>query len=357
MISTLNLSTDSLPGSTNAFFEKGCSQLQVTIFAQMMWSMMFNAFLFAFFYSLLSKSEFRSTQIVFTNKLLINSKGGKIFARLQCYDIDSAYPLVEAHARMYFLDHKMKMHPLRLADPNDDMGGMLYPSVPTDIVHHIDHHSALSPRKLPFIENDNGLVLRSLDSYTCNREEIICPVCGEAYGTYERLKKHIEYNAMIEEREKYPKRKSHVGFAMPDIEPISLEEVREHIERTLSEIVVVVEAIDPQLSGTFQSLQSYKFEDIEFDAEFAKCMYVEGNAFAVDMDKFHAIEYRDDHNECGYEGRPMSMDLSTLSTVTEGTSFQASRPEEKGYFGRSYRTFRSVRAMPKDSSEQYTDLV
>jgi hypothetical protein len=250
----LKFSTDSLPGNTNAFFEKGCSELQVAIFAQMMWGMMFNAFLFAFFYSLLSKSEFRSTQIVFTNKLAIDCQGGKVFARLQCYDIDSAYPLVEAHARMYLLDHKMKMHPLRLADPNDDMGGMLYPSVPADIVHHIDHHSALSPRKFPFRENDHGLVLRSLDSSTCNREDIICPVCGEGYGTYERLKAHVQYNAMIEEREKFPTEKSHVGFVVPEIEPLTLEEVRNHIEETLSEIVVVVEVSNKPILMVFLKL-------------------------------------------------------------------------------------------------------
>lgn len=50
---------------------------------------MFNAFLFSFFYSLFSKSEYRSSQIIFTNKLLINvdMKSDKAYARLQCYDI------------------------------------------------------------------------------------------------------------------------------------------------------------------------------------------------------------------------------------------------------------------------------
>ena len=86
--------------------------------------------------------------------------------------------VVEAHARMYVLDHKLKMHPLRLADPNDDLGGVLYPSVPADIVHVIDHHSILTPRKYPFIESSNGLTLRSIDSFTGNRDEVICPVCG-----------------------------------------------------------------------------------------------------------------------------------------------------------------------------------
>ena len=146
---------------------------------------MFNAFLFSFFFSLLSKSEFRSSQIIFTNKLLINvDANNKAYARLQCYDLDAAHPLCEAHARMYVLDHKLKMHPLRLADPNDDLGGVLYPSVPADIVHVIDHHSVLSPQKFPFIEHANGLPLRSIDSATGNRDEIICPICGEAVSLF-----------------------------------------------------------------------------------------------------------------------------------------------------------------------------
>ena len=145
--------------------------------------------------------------------------------------------------------------------PNYDLGAVLYPSVPADIVHHIDHHSALSPRKSPFAEKSYGLVLRSVDSYTCNRDQLICPVCGESYGTYDRLKKHIEYNAMLESKENFPKEKSHAGVDISEKEPpLTLDEVRDHIESTLSEIIVVVEAIDPQLSGTFQSLQSYKYE-------------------------------------------------------------------------------------------------
>lgn len=81
--------------------------------------------------------------------------------------------------RMYVLDHRMKLHPLRLSDPNDDLGGMMYPSIPQDILHHIDHHSALGPRRMPLVEGDHCLVLRTIDSATCNREEISCPVCGE----------------------------------------------------------------------------------------------------------------------------------------------------------------------------------
>jgi hypothetical protein len=205
---------------------------------------------------------------------------------------------------MYVLDHKLKMHPLRLADPNDDLGGVLYPSVPADIVHLIDHHSVLSPRKFPLIESSNGLTLRSIDSHTGNRDEIVCPICGEAYGTYKRLRKHIEYNAMIEESTTtenftFFKGKSHIGFILPKIEPLTLEEVRNHIEHTLSEIIVVVEAIDPQLSGTFQSLQSYKYNDIVFGAEFTNCMSSKNGVFCVDMKRFHKTCNHQNSNSSG----------------------------------------------------------
>jgi hypothetical protein len=172
---------------------------------------------------------------------------------------------------------------------------MLMPSIPTEIVHVIDHHSVLSPtRTMPLVDNEslNSMPMRSIDSVIGSREEIICPVCGESYGTYERLKRHVMYSALVDEDagfDVFPA--SHRGFLMPDIRPVGLEEVKRHIERTLSEIIVVVEAIDPQLSGTFQSLQSYKYDDIQFGANFDRCISVTSNQFAVDMKQFHHIEY------------------------------------------------------------------
>ena len=195
---------------------------------------------------------------------------------------------------MYLIDHNIKFHPLRLLEPNDDLGGVLYPSAPTTIVHHVDHHSPLSPIRMPLVEADQGLILRSVDSATANREEILCPVCGECYGTYERLAKHVKYARIVEEQDGYPIEGTHREFELPDSTPVTLEQVQRHIERMLSEIVVVVEAIDPQLSGTFQALQSYKYEDIEFGADFEKCMFAKGDKFEVDLLKFHGVVYDDD---------------------------------------------------------------
>jgi hypothetical protein len=311
-----------LPGSSNGFFKSECQGLQITITIQMIWSMLSNAFLVSFFFSHMSKSDKRSNQIVFSRKLCVNVVDGKICINIRCFDLDSAHPLVECHARMYLIDHKMKFHPLRLLEPNDDLGGVLYPSAPTSIIHHIDHHSALSPRHMPLMEGDHGLILRSVDSATANREEIICPVCGEGYGTYQRLMKHIHYQRIVEEKDEYPVEGTHRGFEMPDTTPLTLAEVQRHIERKLSEIVLVVEAIDPQLSGTFQSVQSYKYDDIEFGADFERCMTTRDEKFIIDLAKFHSIVYDDEMYNAEMEDphkccHPLTDDPSNHSRSSE----------------------------------------
>jgi hypothetical protein len=259
----------------------------------MIWSMLSNAFLVSFIFAQMSKSETRSNLIIFSKKLCVNVIDGMVRMNVRCYDLDPAHPLVECHVRMYLVDANMKLHPLRLIEPNDNQGGHLYPSAPTTIAHHIDHHSALSPRSMPLVEGSYGMTLRSADSAVANREEIICPVCGESYGTYDRLVKHINYARIVETQDGYPIEGTHRGFEMPDTTPITLAEVQRHTERHLSEILVVLEAIDPQLSGTFQALQSYKYDEIEFGANFQKCMITKNNKFVVDLNKFHGIVYDD----------------------------------------------------------------
>lgn len=275
-------------------------------------SMFFNAFLIAFFYSQISKAESRSIQLVFADKLCINMRRGRVYASARCYDLDSAYPVVECHARMYLLDDKLKLHQLRICSPNDELNAMMYPSLPQTFSHNIDHHSALAPRKLPLVQDVADFPLRSLDSESGSREEWVCPVCGETFGTHERLVNHIKYMQVIETRDGIPKEGSHLGVKLPaksETVPITLQEVQLHIERTLSEIIVICEAIDPQLSGTFQALQSYRYSDIEFGADFAPCLYVKENKFVVDMKKFHDVvpDYVDDD-----EGNDEGIDQSSV---------------------------------------------
>ena len=332
---------DGLPGSTNAFFEAKCPGVQVAIYAQMVWSMMFNAFLFAFFFATLSKSENRAYQVVFSNQIVISvtktsggddtSESGRSIAhagssselnkktaddngtpnvvlQAQFYDLDASCPVVECHVRFYVLDNSPhpKLHLLRIMDPNDELGGMVYPSIPTTATHHVDHHSMLCPTKhrtQPLVLDSHGMVLRSIDSAVASRDDIECPVCGETYGTYKRWIHHVRYNQMIEKRENYPLDVSHLGIDLSKFEGSqlpkisSIEELQNHFMLNLSEIIVVVEGIDPQLSGTFQALQSYRYEDIAWDCEFEPCLSVaamgagraSGRGYVVDMAKFHQV--------------------------------------------------------------------
>lgn len=285
----------------------------------MTWSMMFNAFLLSFFYSKMACSENRANQVVFSDKLCVNVRDfthGKVLAddiaedksrtydadevfrnsgvclNVRCYDIDSANPVVESHARMYMIDKNLKLHVLRLTQPNDEFGGMMYPSLPQEIVHYVDYHSPLAPAKyvMPFVSKTFGLPCRAIDSATGNREEIICPVCGESYGTYARLRKHVRFQQMVEKKDGYPEEGSHLSLKIPDhIPTLTLEDVQEYMSQNLAEIIVVVEGIDPMVSGTFQALQSYKYEDICWDGEFVQCLHIEKNKFSVDMEKFHQV--------------------------------------------------------------------
>lgn len=332
---------DGLPGSTNAFFEAKCPSVQVAIYAQMVFSMMFNAFLFAFFFASLSRTEQRAYQVVFSNQIVISirkeseDEGGKsdgnsdessgndgikikkipndngtpnVVLQAQFYDLDSQRPIVESHVRFYVLDKSPypKLHLLRMMSPNDELGGMVFPSLPATVTHHIDQHSMMCPeqhRHRPLVIDSKGMVLRSIDSATASREEIECPVCGESYGTYARWIRHVRYNQMIEAPEKYPPETSHQSIDLKKFEETQLpevptiEELQRHFMTNLSEIIVVVEGIDPQLSGTFQALQSYRYEDIAWDCEFVPCLSVgamgaghsSGRGYVVDMAKFHQV--------------------------------------------------------------------
>jgi len=137
-----------------------------------------------------------------------------------------------------------------------------------------------------------GLCLREIDQVHDN-SGIICPACGETYGSHYQLKKHINYSAMLESSDRdFPIRGSHrdpdlVEPYLVEPEEITEEDIREHLKD--KEIMVVVEAIEPMVSGTFQALQSYKMSDVSFGGRFAPCMSQNGGKIYVDVDRFHEV--------------------------------------------------------------------
>ena len=283
-----------LPSGTNAFFES-CQGLQFIIYCQMVWSMMFNAFIFAFLYNRIGRCDTRGAQVVNSEKAIVSIVDGQVRFQCRIYDMDSRHPIVEAHVRLYIVMKERPVpRPLRLLQPNDELGGTLLLSFPFVVNHHVDMYSMMHPPKENNPVLQSGLLLRKVDSVTCSREDVICPVCGESYGTHERLLNHVRYNQMVERKEGYPVDDSHLALSIDDMEKpetASMKEIREYFEQNVAEIIVVVEGIDPLLSGTFQALHSYCYEDIIWNPTecFAPCVQISKDDVEVDLDRFHEV--------------------------------------------------------------------
>lgn len=296
-----------LPNGVNSFFESECGGLQITIFFQMTLSMLFNAFLFAFLFARLSRTDARGAQVLFSDKAIIEVRDGRWMLHVRIYDFDSSMSVVEAHVRMYCVswrDYERQerdlvqphlLQPMRVLRPNDELGAQLFTSIPTNITHEIDAYSPLAPLKLRRKVNylgTAGLCIREADQSIGSRNGVLCPVCGETYGTLDSLKRHVQYQQLSEEKDNFPVSGSHrdTSIMKPSLfERFNLTEddIREYLRD--KEIMVVVEGIEPMVSGTFQALQSYKLNDIVFGGRFAPCMSQANGRIFVDVDKFHII--------------------------------------------------------------------
>lgn len=223
----------------------------------MVWSMLFNAFLFSFLYSGISRCDSRGTQVIYSSKAVVSysPEADQVRFQIRLYDADAQHPVVEAHVRLYaVLKDRPVPRPLRILQPDDELGAMLFSSWPTVVSHHIDLYSLLHPHdtNLPPVA-PSGLVLRQADSPTASREDVICPICGESYGTYERWLRHVKFQQIVEEKDDYPLEGTHLELTNEDIkemkkelEPIKdMAVLRKYFEQHVSEVICVFEAIDP----------------------------------------------------------------------------------------------------------------
>ena len=303
----------SLPNDSDSFFEAECLYIQLGIYAQMTWSMIFNAFFTAFIFTRLSRCDQRSAQVIFSDKAIIELKGDKWLFHTRIYDVDSQLPIVECHVRMYCAswlkyEHENEtqkqgqphlLHTMRIMDPNDELNSMLFTGIPMNATHHIDAYSPLAPEHLRDEMNlmkGHGLMLREVDQLAGNTSAFPCPVCGESYETAGQLKKHIKYTKVLEDAdEKVPMEGTHRVAAFLFIEPkltkklaLTEDDIMDQLKD--KEIVCVVEGIEPMISGTFQSLHSYRLEDIVFGSRFVPCVSKVKGKICVDLDKFHSVE-------------------------------------------------------------------
>ena len=298
-----------LPNGSNAMFDN-CPILQTVFYAQMAFTTMFTAFVTTMFYARLSRCETRGAQVIFTDKAIVsqttptlvphfeNSSSNnnsnrtandkkKWTIQIRVADIDAAYPVVEAHVRLYArivtaqsngTDRQDKLIPLRINHPDDDMGGVLFLSWPTVVTHEIDVYSALYPLHLKRHrykmdgQAAKGLYLREVDSRTGSQDGLVCPVCGETYADYAKLRNHVEFNIFTERANGYPVRGTHQEMDPANVVPPKPPTRQEMQQSFPAEIICVVEGIDPLISGTFQAIQSYTIDDVIWGGRFADCL-------------------------------------------------------------------------------------
>lgn len=302
--------------------------------------------------NILPGCEARAAQVLFSDKAVLNREIlpngiARYMLSTRIYDADSMFPIVEAHVRFYAVKHRnmhgkecrdvrfpICMEPMRVSKPNDDWGELLYTSVPACVSHHIDYYSPISPpsKKLGpedgrlksdsgFVMHPCGLTLRENDSYTGGQDGLRCVICGETYGTVLNLEQHIRYQQLVEKHDDIPVSGTHQELDVDaifkkkrettkhhdngnisnnstdsdrriDIDttptPPWYDEYRNYLIESNIEIICVMEAIDPIMSGTFQAIQSYTIDDIVFDAEFAPCVISDHRS----MHKGHTVYSR-----------------------------------------------------------------
>lgn len=224
---------------------------------------MFNAFLFAFFYARVARADNRGAQVVLSNKAIVTVVDGQVRFQVRVYDVDASNPVVEAHIRMIAITkNRPAARPLRLVQPNDELGGMLFLSSPAVVTHHIDIYSTLHPPRVTPI-NASGIILRQADSAVGSREEYVCPICGECYPTFERWRDHVTYNRLVEEQEGYEGANTHSSLNKSDFmtappeshaECRDIEALKAHFAKEVSEVICIVEGIEPISSHTFSSV-------------------------------------------------------------------------------------------------------
>ena len=136
-------------------------------------------------------------------------------------------------------------------------------------------------------------------------------VCGETYSTIDCLTRHIAYSGMLEKNDSVGKgggAKRHCDVSLKEMKMWKVtkdkqttgtttgmyyDEFKNLFDTEEVEVLAVVEAIDPLMSGTFQAIQSYCVEDVEFGGDFAPCLMKDyqgkNNVAAVDLALFHKV--------------------------------------------------------------------
>jgi hypothetical protein len=191
-------------------------------------------------------------RVIFSNQAIVGYRKDLQCPCLQVrlFDMDGRHPVVQATCTMYVITQRSPVPmPLRIIVQADDIGSMLFLSLPNEVVHAIDNDSLMVPD--PTAASKIGKPRGPLNAAEEPRD-IYCPICGEPYDTVDNLIKHGKYQNIVEAHDNFPFIGSHQEVDWDEWEKAmtksrfwSLSQLQEYFETNLSEVICIVEGIDP----------------------------------------------------------------------------------------------------------------
>eukprot|EP00405_Crypthecodinium_cohnii_P046219 CAMPEP_0206574774 /NCGR_PEP_ID=MMETSP0325_2-20121206/29663_1 /ASSEMBLY_ACC=CAM_ASM_000347 /TAXON_ID=2866 /ORGANISM="Crypthecodinium cohnii, Strain Seligo" /LENGTH=624 /DNA_ID=CAMNT_0054079477 /DNA_START=365 /DNA_END=2236 /DNA_ORIENTATION=- len=209
-----------------------------------------NAFVIGALFVRLTRPQARANTILFSSKAVIQELDGALYFMFQALELKH-HELVEAQFRLYCIRYDeggFRSYPMRLQQPDDDLGAYALLTLPTRVVHRIDNWSPLSPTSEMepnssflrpkktngqdwsmdaleglFAANNipdpnenkdryekvdtalprsfhaprwNEVPQRQVDAEQGNKATCVCPVCGDSFQNLQLLRRHTEYNAV-----------------------------------------------------------------------------------------------------------------------------------------------------------------
>jgi len=304
-------------------YMQGCWQGAVVLTVQCLLNILMGAWFIGVIFQGLSRPQSRASTILFSEKAVIRCINGAHYLMFRVCDLRIHHALIEPHVRCYCVmmqgSSGCKMVPMRIEQPDDELGGPLLLTIPTTIVHRIDAWSPLAPQHLNPQEQHIGInpsrqssrsfdstprsamsegaatehssgsesscssatlvdairgqehlrmatwpgtLKRQADCETGCRDSCVCPTCGAAFQTAWMLQRHCLYSARSDAASGYPPEICHRELSSEELDSLTHQdpgrwEIKEHFSHNYLEVVVIVEGIEPSTSSSLQARYSY----------------------------------------------------------------------------------------------------
>ena len=213
--SLITISTIGYGSHTDDFGD--CWEAGVVITTQWLLGALANACCLALVFMRCTRVSRRESTVVFSEKAVLREIGGNYYFSFQVVDV-SPYVLTEAHVRCYAVHSAapegvsganggnlspawIQHTAMRIDQPDDERGAMLFLELPTAVVHRLDAWSPLAPpmpAAVPLATPHDAkqsyrfpdVLQRASDNDNGSRTLVVCECCGEGYENAEQLVVH-----------------------------------------------------------------------------------------------------------------------------------------------------------------------